>query len=128
MNEMLDYTRDFIAALIFTITIETGVLFLVARKLFHVPETELSIKKLLFAGCFASFATLPYVWYIFPILLYRSYALAVGVSEICIFLIEAVFYSAFLHFTIKKSLVVSSLANVASLILWFLILKIVRLL
>jgi len=111
---MLIYASHFFGALIFAVAIETLCLIFIARKIYRLPKNQLKLKTIIFAGFFASFATLPYVWYIFPILFYGSARLAAFSSEIFAVLVEALFYSLVFNWGYKKALLASLLCNLVS--------------
>ena len=60
----MDYELLFLKSLALTIVIETFVMILFFR--FVVKLKDTGISKLLVTGFIASFATLPYLWFIFP--------------------------------------------------------------
>ncbi len=101
----------FLTALAFTIAIETIFLYALLRFLFKrrdVPTT-----RILAAGVFASFATLPYVWFVFPFI-YNWPGTAAMWSEPFVFLVEAIFYKLFLKLDGKTALILSLICNLAS--------------
>ena len=61
----MHYELMFLKCLVLTILIETSVLILLFRLIIRQKDTEIS--RLLITGFIASFATLPYLWFIFPI-------------------------------------------------------------
>lgn len=120
---MIEYTQEFLASLGLTICLEIICLFLIIRKKFLIDKSELSNEKIAFLGGFASLATLPYVWFIFPFIFYKSYTLALILSEIFVFTIEMFFYWATLKISFKKAFWLSVIANSASLLLGMLALN-----
>jgi hypothetical protein len=60
----MDYELLFLKSLVLTITIETFVLILFIRLIGKLKD--IGILRLLFTGFIASFATLPYLWFVFP--------------------------------------------------------------
>lgn len=114
---MIEYTRHFLVALLLNILVETSVIILLVRRIFKVKQEEIATVRLVLASVFANSLTLPYVWYIFPILIYRSYTGAIGVGEFFAFIAEALFYFVFLKLNLKRSIIVSFLANAASFLL-----------
>jgi hypothetical protein len=114
-NTYISIVHYFISSLLFTIAVETGILFLLLRYAFK--EKGPCTKKIVFAGAFASFATIPYVWFVFPYLTLPGNALYY--SESFAFVVEAVFYRAYLKTSWKTSLLVSLLCNVASFALGY---------
>jgi len=111
---MLVYTHRFLASLVFTIALETSVLLVLVRKYFRLNEKVISSARLVFAGSFASFSTIAYVWYVFPVLFYSSHQRAILIGELFAFLVEALFYEIFLGLGAKRSLAISLIANAAS--------------
>lgn len=109
---LTSYIHQFITSLFFTVLLETLVLFLLVKFVFkhHKIETW----RLLFAGFFASFSTIPYVWFIFPFLLDWSRSVSLMYSEPFAFIVEAIFYRVFLKTSWKVSLTISLVANAAS--------------
>jgi len=111
------YEISFIIALILTLVVEITVLFIIIKKIFKIRKIQNS--KLLFIGFIASFATLPYLWFVFPAFLDRLQFIILG--EVFVFLIELLIYNQFLKLNIKQSAIVSFLCNMASIIVGLLI-------
>jgi len=111
METNIFYSHSFITSLIFTVVSETVVLVFLLRKFLHIPKEKISTLRILFAGFFASFATIPYVWYVFPNLTDWTRDTSVHYSEIFAFLLEAIFYKVFLKTNNKNSLWISLLCN-----------------
>ena len=111
----IDYTHRFITSLFFTVIVETIVLFLLIR--FAMKNKKLSTEKIITSGIFASFATIPYVWFVFPYLFQWSINSSLRFSEPFAFIIEAVFYRQFLKTDLKTSFLLSLICNLASFIL-----------
>jgi hypothetical protein len=116
VNTFIGYVHSFISSLVFTIVVETLVLFLLLR--YALKNKKPSTKKIVFAGVFASFATIPYVWFVFPYIaawpgnvLYYSESFA--------FVAEAAFYRTYLKTSWKASLLVSLLCNFSSYVLGY---------
>lgn len=108
---LLIYTHNFLTSLVFTDVVETVVLFLLVR--YALRNKTIATKDLIFAGLFASFATITYVWYVFPVMVPRGVTPAF-LSEPFVFLVEALFYRMYLRLSWKEALIVSLLANAAS--------------
>jgi len=70
--------------------------------------------RLCIAGVLASCLTLPYLWFIAPVILEGVYAIIVG--EIVVFLVEAGIYVLVLQISIRRALLVSFIANLVSLV------------
>jgi hypothetical protein len=113
MNEIALYQIQFLKALCLTAAIETVALFLLIRYAFRIPGTVLSSARLAFAGLFCSATTLPYLWFVLSAFL-KSRVLLGVVGEPLIFLVEALFYYFVLRIGVKRSLLVSFVCNLAS--------------
>ena len=111
----IPYTHHFISSLVFTIVLETIIVFLLLRYVFK--NTKVSTGRMIFGGLFASFATIPYVWFVFPSLLNWSRATSLWVSEPTVFVLEAIFYRSLFQTDWKTSFILSLVANVASYVL-----------
>ena len=114
------YELHFLSALFQTIVIETLVLIGIVRLLFKINKEVLSYRILIFTGFVASGATLPYVWFIFPVVI-NSYNARVVTSEVFAVAVETAIIAAFLHLNVKESFVVSLLCNTTSFFLGILI-------
>jgi hypothetical protein len=113
MNGTTLYEIQFLKALLSTVAVETLVLFLLVRLWFKIQSRMLSNAMVLFAGLFCSSATLPYLWFVLPRFL-KSYTLLAVVGELLVFLVEAVFYYFVLKIGVRRSLLVSFVCNLAS--------------
>jgi hypothetical protein len=100
----------FLRALALTIAIETAVVILMVRFLYRLNPKELSWKRLLLASCFASFATLPYLWFVLPELFGNFLRLSL-IGETGVVIIEGLFYRAVFPLTASKCFVLSLCAN-----------------
>jgi len=111
---MLTYTYRFLYSLVFTIFIETIILWIFIRKIFKFKKGRFSNLNIIFAGIMASFSTIPYVWYVFPILIYWSFKLSLILSEIFAILVEAVFYRFYFDIKFRYCLLISFICNLFS--------------
>lgn len=102
---------NFFKALLFTIFIETLILFL----LFKTRYKSLQIQNalLLVTGIIVSFATLPYVWFVFPAFL-PSRVPYIAVSECFAILAESFLIYKLLKIDYKKAFLVSLICNIIS--------------
>jgi hypothetical protein len=107
------YEEQFLIALLFTLLIEVPILFAMARFAFRLRA--IGMPKLIITGVLASSLTLPCLWFIAPAILGAPYALIVG--EILVFLVEAGIYALVLRIGIRRALLISFIANLASLAL-----------
>lgn len=112
---MILYEVQFLIALITTILIETGVLYFIIRYVFKTKSYIISDRVIVFLGVFCSFATLPYLWFIMPVV-FNSYYQLLFFGEILTILIESVIYSFILNLGYLKSLIISIVCNVLSLL------------
>ncbi|MDO8505195.1 MAG: hypothetical protein Q7S48_01270 [bacterium] len=111
----IDYIHRFISSLTFTVVVETAVVLLLLWFIFK--KREAGIKKIIFTGVFASFATIPYVWFVFPYINSWPRQTSLLYSEPFAFLVEALIYRIFLKIDIRIALTVSLFANLASYLL-----------
>jgi len=116
----MDNQNQFFIALIVTIVVEMSILFLFVRNYFKIGPKDITTAKLIFAG-FVSFFTLPYVWFVLPEL-FNSYLIYVIISEILVWLAEAIFYYFVLDVNWKKAIAISFICNLITTILGLLIL------
>ena len=110
---VMNYEYSFLLSLFLTVIVETSVLFIVARCFLIRDTSHLSNGLLLFAGIFASFSTLPYLWFILPVFI-KPYYLYAAVGEFLVVLIECVFYYFVLRIGSRKALFLSFVCNLAS--------------
>ncbi len=107
----IDYVHRFISSLVFTTTIETIVLLLLLVYVFKKRE---QLKDIVFAGVLGSFATIPYVWFVFPFITYWPRATSLMWSEPFAVLVEALIYNRVLKLNWKYALAASIVCNIAS--------------
>jgi len=115
------YEQMFLYALFFTVAVETAVLFLCARILFKMKQKEASDALLLFCGIALSSATLPYVWFIFP--MFSSGTAYVALAETFAFAAEAIGYKFILKVGWKRAAALSFICNAASFLLGLLVFR-----
>lgn len=108
---MISYTHSFIVSLTFTVFVETLALIFLVRKFLKINKEEIDNARLLFSGFFASFSTIPYVWYVFPNIITWPRSVSLHYSEIFAFLMEALFYRIYLKTSAKNSLLISLVCN-----------------
>jgi hypothetical protein len=118
----VNYEQAFLVSLLFTWIFEVIVLFTIARFLFKIKKKEISTIRLLFSGLLASFATLPYVWFVLQYLI-RPYVVFVFVAEISVVLVEMVIYYYLVNVKMFRALVLSFSCNMASFVLGLIFLK-----
>jgi len=107
----MDYEMSFLKALLFTISIETAVLFI----LFKLFYKSLKIKNwlLLLTGILTSFSTLPYLWFILPVFIHAKLWYTIT-SELTAIIVESFIIMGLLRINYSKSLLVSVACNMSS--------------
>ena len=105
----------FLVSLLITVIVETAVIVCCLRFFFKITAQQLPMHRCIFAGFFASFATLPYLWFVLPAFVH-SYPLLVTAGEAGVFIVEAMAYVFLLNLPFRKTVVLSALANSASII------------
>ncbi len=110
---MVSIETLFLLALSITILIETCILLILLQFCRH--DRVLSPMKVILTGCLCSFATLPYVWFVFPQFIHGT--MAIIMSEAIVTLIEAGILWMFLGLGLWLSAVISLSCNVASYLL-----------
>jgi hypothetical protein len=106
------FVHRFLTSLVFTDTIETITLILLLR--YVLRKRTIPISLMIFAGLYASFSTISYVWFIFPYLTYWSPSTEVVFAEAFAFIVEAVFYRWILKLDWRVAFFVSFVCNVVS--------------
>lgn len=109
---------NFLKALLFTIGIETAVLFLIF-KLFY-KSLEIKNWLLLLTGILTSFSTLPYLWFIYPLFIHTK-LLYTLISELSAILVESIIILGLLRISYTKALIVSVACNMSSFLIGILI-------
>ena len=109
------FVHRFISSLVFTDVVETAVLLLLVRYLFR--KREFGVWKIIFVGLYASFSTIPYVWFVFPNVATWPYSTAIIYAELFAFVIEAIFYRIVLKLNWRQAFLASLLCNLASYLL-----------
>jgi hypothetical protein len=113
------YEFMFLQALLLTVAIETAALFLFARLVFRIKRKQASNHLLLFCGVGLSFATLPYVWFVFPAFL-SGFAYIAG-AELFAFIAEAAGYKLILRTSWKNAALLSFACNASSFLVGLLV-------
>jgi hypothetical protein len=108
---MPGYEILFLKALFVTISVEVLVLFALIKTIFK--KIQLTNTIILFAGVVASFATLPYLWFVLPQFLSNRIAYIV-IGELSVVLIESLIYFFFLKIKYTYSLLLSTACNLCS--------------
>lgn len=116
------FEARFLIALVLTVAVETAVLLALIRLLYKAPIVSIGWARCIFAGFFASFATIPYLWFVLPAFIH-SYTAMVVTGEIGAFLLEALAYVFLLNQPFRRTVVLSFVANLSSVVLGYIILS-----
>jgi len=114
------YEQQFLLALLFTVFIETAVLFIITRLVLKLSPKKIPSNLLLFTGLICSFATLPYVWFIFPMFFRQRIAYIIFAEAFAVLLESAIIYYL-LKLSFKKSFAISLVCNATSFLLGLLL-------
>lgn len=104
------YEIEFIKSLLMTVAAEVLVAIILRRWLPKALGLSVSYGKLIVIVAVASIITLPYVWFILPIIL-KTRIQYVIIAELLVWIAEAVWYKAILKLNIKQALILSLAAN-----------------
>jgi hypothetical protein len=107
------YETQFLLSLLFTIVIETIVVFIISKFIFKYDfKRQLNVMK----GCvLASALTLPYLWFVIPPYIVANYYLIFG--ELFVVIIEIIIYKIFSKANWIQAIVFSIATNVISFLL-----------
>jgi hypothetical protein len=111
-SNMYSYTLTFIAATTYSIVVETIIVMLLIR--FVLKSIQIPPRTIIGTCFIATFATIPYVWYVFPILWYHSIFVSILFSEIFAVFIETTIYTMMLKITLRQAFILAFLANIVS--------------
>lgn len=115
----MSYEQKFLFSLLLTLAVEIPIVFYFVRYIYKNKEAKIS--KIAFVGSVASALTLPYLWFILP--LYVSDRIPyIILGEGLVVFVEAVIYKQFLQLGFFRAIVVSLIANIASVVLGWIIL------
>lgn len=120
MNFSNIHEINFLSSLLVTLFIEGVVVFLL---LYYYFKSELGKKDIFMAMVLPTFATLPYVWFVFPYFLIENYTVYLWVSEIFVLIVEMFVLSYLLKFTLKNAFLLAFIANTTSYFLGSLLVK-----
>ena len=114
----MEHEISFLNALLLTILIETSVLFLLFKVIFK--DTDASTQQLLLTGIIATFATLPYLWFIFPLFIHIKLWYVI-ICEVSAILFESVIILGILRINYLKAILISVICNSSSFLIGLLI-------
>lgn len=109
---MLAYAYLFLKSLVFSCVVETSV----AGTFVRVTKNGEVLRAVLVA-IVGTALTIPYVWFVFPTLLYFSPIAIILVGETFAFLVEGFLYAYFCGLSLRFALLLSLVANLASYLL-----------
>jgi hypothetical protein len=116
----MHYEISFLKSLGLTIFLETVVLWLLTRN--SVREKTVSLFVVINTGFFASFATLPYLWFLLPLVLQQRIWYAIVAESLAVVFESFIFYG-FLKVNFYKCLLFSLICNMSSFLTGLLIMK-----
>ena len=116
----MDYEFIFLKSLTLTILIETFVIIIYFR--FIIKLKDIEIPKLLITGLIASFATLPYLWFVFPIYIDQKIWYMI-IGESFAVLVETIIIGAILRTKFITSLLCSLTCNAISFLIGLIIMN-----
>jgi len=102
---------NFLTALLFTILIETIILFVLFKTKYK--KLQIQHKLLLLTGFVTSFSTLPYVWFVFPAFIQSRFPYILF-SECFAIVIESILIYKLLKIDFKKVMLISVICNIIS--------------
>ncbi len=108
------FESRFLISMLITVIVETAVILALLRFLFKLSPGRIGWTRCLFAGFYASFATIPYLWFVLPAYI-GSYIACIFVGEIGAFILEAIAYVFFLNLPLRRAAVLSLIANMSSI-------------
>ena len=107
----MNYELLFLKSLALTIFIETVVMVIYFQ--YIVKLKEIQVSRLLVTGFIASFASLPYLWFIFPNFIDQKIAYVI-IGESFAILVETMIIGAILRIKFMKSFACSLACNLIS--------------
>ena len=114
------YEYKFLISLLFTVVVEIITLFVIIR--FFLKKKKIKNSLLLFIGFLCSFATLPYLWFVIPLLV-KTRIPYILIGEAFVILIESLVIFFMLKLNYKKSIIISFICNLTSFLLGLLLLN-----
>jgi hypothetical protein len=107
----MNYEVSFLKSLVLTVFIETLVLWILTR--FFEKKKAFPVSMILIAGFFASFATLPYLWFIVPVFIKEPVFYSI-ICELFAVVLESFILFGFLKIAYNKCLLFSAVCNIVS--------------
>ncbi len=110
----------FLVALVLTILIETGAL-VILREINFLKLNKIKLNKILFVWFFASFATLPYLWFVLSNFVWSNYELFTVVWEFSVVFVESIIFYFVLELKFYRAFLLSFIVNFISWFIWLII-------
>ena len=118
----MQYEIRFLLALALTVSVE-GAVVIAALRLFPLfRKRKVSWTRCFVAGMMPSITTLPYLWFILPMML-STYLLRLIIGESVIFMVETVLIRFLVNIRWKHAVLLSFIANGASIIAGLLVFR-----
>jgi len=114
------YEINFLYSLLLTVVTESILLYLLLFIPYFNKIREKGIPRVIFAGVLATILTLPYLWFVLPIILHNKTAYHLW-GELSVVFVESLIYYFILNTDFKKLLILSLLCNAGSYLLGLLI-------
>ena len=114
------YELEFLKALIYTVTIEVSVFYLLLRLKWFKELTNNGIGKILIGAALASALTLPYLWFIIPYFIQNKFFFHI-IGESSVVLMEALLLYLIIGKRYLKILLITILFNGFSYVLGLLL-------
>lgn len=106
---MLTYVYLFLGNLLFSCVVEAGLV----GMLVHATKMA-NAARVTVVAIVGTALTIPYVWFVFPTLLYSSPTAIILVGEMFAFTVEGLLYAYFCNLPLRVALLLSFIANLAS--------------
>ena len=106
----MSYEDSFLQSLALTVFIESIVLWIMVTRIY---KWEIPLKTILFTGIIASFATLPYVWFILPVFI-PIHWMYIMVAESFAVIAETFILKEVLRINIIPAFITSLVCNMVS--------------
>lgn len=110
----MNYEILFLKSLLYTISIESIVLFILFKTVYKTVNVSNWI--LLFIGIITTFSTLPYVWFILPTIISNKLFYIIT-SELTAVIIESIIILVILKIKYKNAILISFICNAASFLI-----------
>jgi len=108
------YEQEFLFSLLLTLIVEIPIAVFLVKYLYKHKEIKFS--KIVSSSFAASALTLPYFWFVLPAYISNRGVYIFG-GEFVIIFIEAIIYNQLLKLKLSEAVIVSLIANIASILL-----------